>query len=244
MSLLIWLLHTAPRSCPIGQVITPCLARCKPSLSERLQYQQEQVVGSISDIIYLAILCTVEKYLLKAMERCQRQPLLLSRPLHLTCWKFRLPKGKLELLCQPVNKTPIFQCFRGLSSELGTVPAFTTWSLELSKVCNESQTSSLLRGRSANHREVTFISFSWIIISPKTCRESFMASWSLSTYQRLFCYMWGTLLLVCANEIHTMTCFAISPSKQNPEICKEGGCLWWWFANTAEKLHLHTPGCP
>lgn len=80
--------------------------------------------GFISDIISLAFLCTMREYLLKATELCQRQPLLLSSPLHLTHWKCRLPKDKLELLCQPADKTPVFQFFRGLSSE--PIIAFTT----------------------------------------------------------------------------------------------------------------------
>lgn len=46
MSLLIWLLHTAPWSCPIGQVIKLCLTRRNPNLSEGLQYKQEQVLDS------------------------------------------------------------------------------------------------------------------------------------------------------------------------------------------------------
>lgn len=46
MSLLIWLLHIAPWSCLIGQVIKPCLTRCNPNLSEGLQYKQEQVLDS------------------------------------------------------------------------------------------------------------------------------------------------------------------------------------------------------
>lgn len=104
----------------------------QPQSIRRIAIQAGTGFGFISDIIYLAFLCTLREYLLKATELCQRQPPLLSGPPHLTRWKSRSPKDKLEWLCQPDNKTLVFQLFRG--PEHRTTTAFTTWQPKLSKV--------------------------------------------------------------------------------------------------------------
>lgn len=75
----------------------------QPQSIWRIAIQAAIGFGFISDIIYLAFLCTLRERVLKATRPCQRQPLLLWRPLHLTHCEFRLPKDKLEMLSQAAN---------------------------------------------------------------------------------------------------------------------------------------------
>lgn len=93
-----------------GTSYQPMPHSSQPQSIWRIAIEAAAGFGFISDIIYLAFLCTLRERVLKATRLCQRQLLLLWRPLHLTHCKFRLPKDKLEILSQAADAClPVLQ---------------------------------------------------------------------------------------------------------------------------------------
>lgn len=198
MSLLIWLLHTAPWSCPIGQVIKPCLTRRNPNLSEGLQCKQEQVSdSSLTSSTWHSFalwerICSKLRSCAKGSPFCYQGRctwLIGSTDCQRISWNCCV-----NWLTRHLSFSSTGASLQSLGLLLHSQPDSPSLAKSLLKrgntsfllgVHNESQTSPLLRGKRAHHREVKFVSFRWIIISPKTCTEGFMVSCSPNIYRRL-----------------------------------------------------------
>lgn len=110
MSLLIWLLKTAPWSCPMGQVIKPRLTRHNPNLSEGLQYKQQQVLASSLASSTWHFFALWESVCSKP-QGCAKSASSAMKPTALDSLQVQTAKGQVG------NAESSSQCFPSRSSE-------------------------------------------------------------------------------------------------------------------------------